>query len=387
MLDSRDLIGVINAAIGNGTEYKIESPDMKAFVEFARMHQVYGMMLYGLSALGISSADTSVLRQGAYAEAVLNEIQLAEFEKITEKLNSEGIAYVALKGITLKKLYERPEMRTMSDIDMLIRLNEYPRIREIMNELEFSEQYESNHELVWKKGNVTVEFHKHLIPTYNTDYATYYSDEWQFAQKTENGWGFAPEDEFIFVFLHFTKHYRDGGIGVKQLIDLWKLKKRGISEEYVVKELEKLELTEFYNNVMLTIKYWFENGKSNEAVDIITETILRNGAYGTTVSKRESQGVREADGGKIGSFKVRCGMFFKHVFPSYYSLKRAYRLLNISPVFLPVVWVIRIFKVIFTPRKFRDGMKRLDEYSSENAVLAEKRLNAVGLKFGFKEKK
>ena len=65
----------------------------------------------------------------------------AAFEK-------NGIAHMPLKGILMKQLYPRPDMRIMGDADILIRVEQYEKIKPLLEELGFAEKLESDHELI-----------------------------------------------------------------------------------------------------------------------------------------------------------------------------------------------------------------------------------------------
>ena len=56
-----------------------------------------------------------------------------------------------------------------------------------------------------------------------------------------------PEDEFIYLFTHFAKHYRDGGIGCRYVVDLWVFLRNNptMDPEKIKRELDKLQLREF----------------------------------------------------------------------------------------------------------------------------------------------
>ena len=63
-----------------------------------------------------------------------------------------------------------------------------------MQNLGYSEGSESDHELIWRKGNkILIELHKRIIPSYNKDYYAYFGDGWQLATQKTKGKNFAYE--------------------------------------------------------------------------------------------------------------------------------------------------------------------------------------------------
>ena len=55
-------------------------------------------------------------------------------------------------------------------MDILIRPEQYDRIVPILEQLNFREKNETDHELVWIHDDLYLELHKRLIPSYNKDF-------------------------------------------------------------------------------------------------------------------------------------------------------------------------------------------------------------------------
>ena len=194
-----------------------------------------------------------------------SEGQMNAAEQLFRAFDAEGIDYRPLKGCRMKGLYPRAEMRPMGDADVLVCSKQYDRIRSVVEKLGYQEQVESNHELIWNRKDLHLELHKRLIPSYNKDYYRYFGDGWRLA-KVEEGtrFGMTCEDEYVYLFTHFAKHYRDGGIGCRHVTDLWVYRKAypEMNEEYVAAELKKLRLFEFEQNIRRVTAVWFEEADS-----------------------------------------------------------------------------------------------------------------------------
>lgn len=297
-------------------------------------------------------------------------------ERIKAKFNENQIDYMLLKGSTIKKLYPTPEMRTMGDIDILIRQSQYPMIKKCMVELSFIEGVETDHELHWKHNCVHIELHKHLIPTYNNDFYNYVGDGWKLTDKVADTteYRMKPEDEFIYLFIHFTKHYRDGGIGIRHLLDLYLYHKAiCLNEIYVSSELEKLNLLDFYKNIQDTFLVWFENKNPNEITQLITKRIFGSGSYGTEQQCDAANALKTYNrNGNVRKAKIKT--IFTETFLPYSSMKKKYAILEEIPIFLPFFWLLRWSDTIFNKtnnlkRKFRRvnsiTTEIIDEYKDE----------------------
>ena len=75
-----------------------------------------GFKLLNLSEDCLKQFDRLMLKN-AYKYIKRNE----ELNSITRALDNDGIPYIPLKGAVIKQLYPEPELRTSSDIDVLVR--------------------------------------------------------------------------------------------------------------------------------------------------------------------------------------------------------------------------------------------------------------------------
>ena len=130
-----------------------------------------------------------------------------------------------------------------------------------------------------------VELHKKLIPSYNDDYYSYYRNAWSKFIKSdynENFFLMKPEDEYIYLFTHLTKHYRDGGIGIRHIVDMWIYleKHNDMKMDYVFEELQKIKLLEFYHNIRDLIDVWFCGKPNTYITEHLTQRIIESGSYG-----------------------------------------------------------------------------------------------------------
>lgn len=294
-----------------------------------------------------------------------------------------------LKGTLQKTLYPKTEMRKMGDADILINIEQYDTIRSIMKNLGYTEKYESDHEFTWEKKPVHIELHKWLIPSYNKDYYRYYGDGWK-TTKPQEEYAFRyrmdPDDEMIYLFTHFAKHYRDAGIGIRHLVDLWVFRKNhpDLNEEYICRELKKLRLLEFYENILHTLRCWFEDEPGDEKTEFITRHIFTSGEYGSAENARLSCVLRDA-GNERSAESVKSKRFFRLLFPEYTEMSQKYRILQKTPVLLPVLWIVRILGQMFRFRKMNRFVKNRLNFKAEEVSVYQQALHYVGLDFNFSE--
>ena len=189
----------------------------------------------------------------------------------------------------------------------------------------------------------------------------------------------------IYLFTHFAKHYRDAGIGIKHLVDLWVYRKNtpDLNETYIKNELEKLRLKEFYENILCTLGVWFENKQGNPITEMITDFIFDSTAGGTKENAALSSTVRFSKRARLMK-NIKLQKIWNTVFCPYRKMCVAYPFLKKFPVALPVMWAVRVFSKVFQKDKrtaYRQAMHQVD---IDSAKQHEANLNFVGLNFDFK---
>jgi len=323
-----------------------------------------------------------------YQSMVVQRSQSAAMHKLESLFRENGIDYMPLKGMVLKDLYPQSQMRSMGDLDILIRLDQYSSIRKLLLANDFVEGQETDHELIWyKKPYAQIELHKHLIPSYNDDYYAYFGDGWKLAELTDSPCKYAMsvENEMIYIFTHFAKHYRDGGIGIRHLVDLWVYRRAhpNMDQQHICRELEKLGLKVFYLNVNKTLDACFEDGEETEVTTCIVDWVFGSRVYGSPEKSNEANALRVTKRSRsVTHAKVKSAWL--QMFPVPAVMRKKYPVLKRAPVLLPVMWVVRWFAAIFHKREnISEQSKRLRAINRKTVTRYQAELNFVGLDYNF----
>jgi hypothetical protein len=285
----------------------------------------------------------------------------------------------------MKGLYKKSELRRMGDIDVLIKNEQYPKICQIMKQAGYMPQGETDHELNWTKSGILIELHKRLIPSYNKDFFAYYGDGWKLAEhKTQNEYTLKKEDMFIYLFTHFAKHYRDAGIGITHMCDLWVyMSSYELDYTYIENELDKLKLYQFYRNIKETLEVWFENKNDTEMTDYITAVILNSGVYGTHDNHVLSDALKNKKKYN-NSKKEKIIKIFKTIFPPFSVMRNRHLVLVKCPFLLPFYWIVRWFDLAFTKKdRIKNKMDDFSMLNDTNISDYHMQLEYVGLDYNF----
>lgn len=386
----KGLILLIKSAI-TGEAYTLPTDfDIVEAFEIAKTHGITAIVYYGAHNCGIG-ANTDVMKENltrVYKQIMVCTKQDAEIHRILDAFETNEIDYMPLKGIHLRKLYTKPEMRRMGDADILIKTAQYDRIRPLMIELGYIEGEETGHELHWVKGISNIELHKCLIAPSSKDYYAYFGDGWGLAKVHEantSKYSMTNEDEFIYLFAHFAKHYRAAGIGIRHIVDLqvFKANMTGMDEDYICTELSKLGMLEFYKNITATLNVWFDGATANEKTDFITQVIFTSGEYGKHKNRVLSSVIKESE--NSGTTLHKHDHVIGTLFVGYDRMCTEYPFLKKCPILLPLMWVVYLFKRLFEKNRLKHFISVFTSYKDSEVSDYRNSLRYVGLDFNFTE--
>jgi len=311
---------------------------------------------------------------------VLKNRQLKSVEALYAAFDQAQVDYLPLKGCIMKPMYPKAELRAMNDADILIKVDQYDKIKPVLEQLSYQFVAESDCELKWICKGLYLELHKRLIPSFIKDFYAYFGDGWQLAvPESGNRHVMSKEDEFLYIFTHFARHYREGGVGIRHMADIWYYRKKTpeLQEDKITAVLEKMSLHTFYQNILATLDNWFEGGEETDITRKITKYVVESGNYGTEETKIVAAAVRAGDKKKN---------IVQMVFPSLNNMRYSYPVLKKCPALLPGVWVYRWGKVLFFRRdKIKMQQDRLKLMEDDKMKAFEASMREVGINMDFEE--
>ncbi len=360
------LIALLRAALHEKRpENPPENMDWLRLFQLAKSHSVACTAYFALEQLKKSQRPPEQIMQRFQKEMYLvrgrETMQHLEIQAVLEAFEQNKISCVPLKGWNMKLLYPRIEMRSMCDVDILIRGKDLKRAAEILLSLDFErELHGSNHDSFIKSEIVSTEIHWDLFP----EKSPYYDYFHNIMDRTvpEEGRQYvstmSKEDFYLHLLGHMAKHFQAGGPGIRSVMDIWIYQNtyRGtLDENYLREELKKSGLTTFASVIEELAGAWFDEGRTPEerqAQELVGRFIQSNGTYGTKSGEVLSH---------LRNMK-KSQYLWKRFFPGVSFLKYQFPLLEKAPVLLPVFWVIRgIRSVFFRRKKFMMEMQAMSE--------------------------
>ena len=177
---------------------------------------------------------------------------------------------------------------------------------------------------------------------------------------------FSWEDFYVFLIAHLHKHFVGSGVGIRQFIDLWVVRKHyELNMEYVYSELDKMGILDFCKEAEELVDCWMSGVELRDSLKEMQEYVFRSGSYGTisnSVLHLVERNVKENE-----SANVTRKYLFKRMFPPLDIMKIYHPVLRKYPVLLPGVWVYRlIYKSITNNKKARAELRILKEYKKNH---------------------
>ena len=225
-------------------------------------------------------------------------------EKIWRILSENGINAVLVKGQGIANCYERPLWRESGDVDVLLMPEDYDKARSIFDPMSSSIVEELGHHVQLTIDKWIVELHGNQGCGLSSSMDNYL---FEIQKKTFGPGGCRfwhdgdtdiplPEEnnDVIFIFTHFLKHFYKGGLGLRQICDwsrlLWTYRS-SIDAELLASRLREMELTsEWKAFASFAVKYlgmpedamvlYDSSSKWGRKADLILKFIIASGNFG-----------------------------------------------------------------------------------------------------------
>lgn len=357
---------ILNNKMG---ELPIPAKDMdwELLVKLAQNHSISNLVHYGAECLPPEHRPDEEMCKRLYQSSV-NAIvrsynQIEGTEELFQAFEKEGIYALAVKGICTKQHYPQPDMRTMGDVDILYQPQQNDKVKKVMRDLGYEQSMEGRkHDIYSRRPYMAIEMHRELVAA-DSEYGSYYESIWNRVKPKENCkyiHEMSREDEYIFTIVHLAGHFKDGGIGIRFVMDVYVYNHLdGLDWDYIEAELRKLNLWEFYRNISQLAEEWFGTDEdcdkeSKELINKLSTYIITNGTFGT---QKNAAAVSVAKNG-------RTLFLWKAVFPNLKSMKSMFTWLDKWPILLPYAWVLRGIRSITSKKRRKNIKYQVEKYKN-----------------------
>ena len=300
--------------------------------------------------------------------------RMVSLKDISNAFESASIQFIPLKGSVLRDLYPKPEMRTSSDIDVLIHVDDLDKAIQVLeSNTGFRYYKKERHDAHFVNKYVHLELHFSL--EYSVERINVVlQNPWDhiICSKDSYQCSFTPEYNLLYIVLHAAAHFiQNGGIGIRPILDIYVLKTNTLFDENKVESLcDNAGLLGFYKACSKLIDVWFYGDKHDELSQSFEDLVLSGGVFGSKHLKIVSN--KRSDSGK----KYISGRIFK----SSEELKNYYPKCRKYPILVPYYQVVRWTKVLDAnkTKEYISEFKHADSIEQSEVEKYDKLLKAMG---------
>lgn len=359
-----------------------ETINLKKLYYYAKNHHLISFLYYGLKDFDLNDFSKLLNKehQTLLYESVIKD---AEQESLLNVLEEACIKHLPLKGAIIKKLYPSMELRFMADFDCLFDSSKAKVVKQLMKDNGYTiESFNrGNHDIYFKHPYVNVEMHRELM---NEAYkiSKYYKTIWNNVKLKENKkyeYLMTNEDFYIFMIAHMAKHFVNGGIGIRNVIDIYLFLDNYINLDfnYINNELVKLGLLTFSNSIIEITKCYFSNYEMSDLMKSLSDYLMNSGTFGNIENSTITRLIL-SNKSKTNLVNSKIIYVFRRMFPPFSDMKLIFSFLNKLPFLLPFAYLIRLFKALFKFKKGKyemDTIHRLNQEKIDNVVSLKEELN------------
>jgi len=369
-LQEKNFIALLGYGIGAGDRFHIEDPSYPEILTLAELHSVTGFLYPPLKkVLPLGDPVLSELKKQSFSAATRDSLREKELTQIYSACTREQIPVLPLKGSVIKVLYPHPELRHMSDVDLLIHEEDGTKMRALMEGLghTFHKVDAGDTDVFVSAIGLNYEIHRRLDGEgFSPKSMSFAGRLREYSRPMVEGsylmelpW----EEHYIYILCHFIKHFIYGGVGVRQLCDLYICyTKWDMDPVRLDALLEELELKDFHATLKALWEYWFLGGEGSDLLEELGTYILHSGVFGNEEQRATDRLLAD---GSNGSYVLA------RLFPPYSTMKGYFPVLQKVPILLPAMWGWRAVRaVLFRRRKLA---MELSAYSSTSQDVLDSR--------------
>ena len=356
---------------------KIDFEDLVYIYKMSEIHHVVPMIYnaaYNEDFFKECDANFQAMFKSSSFRYIFSQIQRTNhFLEVYKKLSEKNIKILVFKGIIFRNMYNNPDDRISSDEDILIKKEDYEKVKEFFLSEGF-EFIDKGEECAYfsKSTGLCIEVSTSLFSHESKAYGhlnKLFEDVFEKSIKINidkiDILTLSHEQHLIYIVFHNMKHFLTGGFGIRQVADFSKyIETYGeyINWEKFWSDLKDLNYDTFALNLIeISLKYLgfnddkitypdnitsFDELKNSQKYYINSESLINDildaGVFGASTMDRKHTALMTLDAVEDKKKSNR----LKAVFPNVNYLKDNYTYLQKYPILLPVAWGQRILSYL-----------------------------------------
>ena len=172
--------------------------------------------ILSLSAPCLSNSSLPAALHDTWKKAVIMDVTYYMRYKYEQSALPITVPYVILKGTAAAQYYPHPEYRSMGDIDIITRREDFDQAYRELLENGYQVTKEIEREIGFVKNGITIELHRFFASLNNEKQAKYLDD---LIIENINDSHALPDDINGLVILEHINQHLEKGLGLRQIID------------------------------------------------------------------------------------------------------------------------------------------------------------------------
>lgn len=332
----------------------------------------------------ISEEHKEIMRSRVMRSLMRTVAQVTELQDLEKSFEEAGVKNQFMKGARMKFLYPAPELREMSDIDVLIDGECMKIAAQLLAERGYTlSKSIKHHDIYHKAPFMVVEAHKAMYDkTVDEEQYKYFSNFSRavLREGMRYTYDFSKEDFYIYMMAHMAKHFYAMGCGIRNLVDIYVYREKFgacMNQEYIKDELKKCGILEFTKHMEKLTEIWLKGEKSSMFYEDLFRYMMDSGIYGKDENgiwnkfAEEKMKDKEATPSQLKRW---------YYFPPVSYMSEHYPWLEEHSYLLPVAWGIRAFRGAFL-KKGVQKRKMVHEIESDKVKTYQTIYQNMGLHF------
>lgn len=358
----------------NGTAVRKALKEPVNWEEILRMadqHNLYALVVE------LSSDYEEFKKSSAYhscmtraMQQVAEQVQRTEaFLELYRAFSKSGLCPIVMKGIICRQLYgEYRDHRPSGDEDILIQKKDFELAKKILESQGYaaerenitSEQLDELQEVSFTNTQTGLYIELHINPTghenrlrrrMNECFTNVFSDDQEVEIEGVRIRTMNHRDHFLFLILHAIRHFTDGGIGIRQVLDILLYQRKysdAIDWDYINRKLKEFDAFLFLSDLIHIGNQYLgfqlpAFGEPNCPDDLLEE-MMYSGAFGNaTQAQRTAKHMTAAvmTSRAAGRNKGKIMVMLQTFFPGKDLMINRHPELQEKPWLLPLRWLQR----------------------------------------------
>lgn len=340
--------------------------DFEAIFELAKKQDVENIVFLSIDQLenNIDSNLYSIWQEAYYKRMKYSVFQDMALEELIKVFTSKGIDCMPLKGSVIKSYYPNPDLRTMGDIDFLVREQNRQVVRDIMHILGYEDDVLDDGQVDgFKRGKIDyIEIHydfsaeNHIMHDVFTIY-------WNKLLPTdiEHLYEMTFEDLYFFNIGHYVKNMHNKGMGLRGVVDTFVLWNRLTDNQKQVlnERFAEVNIDEFNSKLVKIADIWFNEVKDDGSLDALQKYLLNKKTYGDYKTETILNAVYSEQTSSNAKYLK------DKIFPSADDLYERFDIKRKCFLILPFLWIWRILLQLFgSKEKWSFAKKQMDTFKT-----------------------